>query len=399
MTQQSHITDGAAAEPVERSVSAFEQAFGSSPQHVAFAPGRANLIGDHTDYCDGFVCPAALEIGCGCAIGPGDGTTLEIVAADLGETARIELSDATSAAALAAAAEWMTYAGGTVETVRRAFGVKPRGFRMTLASSVPTGSGLSSSAAVEVSVATAVEAMLGLQIDPVAKAELCQKAEHDFAGVPCGLMDQLTSVSGQEGSAVRIDCRDASIELVDLPDPDAAVFVLLDSAVKHSNASGAYAKRRAACEAAAKKIGVPALRDVAAGSLAGLLPGLATDEALAARHVVTENARVLDFVTAMRSGDLAEAGRLMSESHTSLSEVYKVSCEELDVLAELATAQDGVHGARMTGGGFGGWVVALVDADAAGTLVDTVAERYKAKTGKTTSSRVVVAGRGAYLVD
>lgn len=385
------------ATPHLRAAELYRQTFGHEPAFIAFAPGRVNLIGDHTDYCDGLVFPAALTAGCACAVGHRSGE-VSAVSADLEGVATLDASGRIEPEAFADQPSWMRYAGGTYESMRRRFKGDAGGVSIAVASDVPTGSGLSSSAALEVSIATALEHLWTLEIDPVEKAKACQFAEHEFAGAPCGLMDQLVSVLGERGCAVRIDCRDASTVRVPLPPSERAAFVIFDSAVSHANDDGGYAARRAACESSLPKLGVPALRDVSVEQLASLPASLTDVELDAVRHVVTENDRVAAFTTLLPEMRLEEAGALMNESHRSLSEVYRVSCPEVDTLAQIVRDQAGVYGARMTGGGFGGWIVALVEASAIERTADAVHDLYRAKTGLETAHQVVEAGSGARLI-
>ena len=272
--------------------------------------------------------------------------------------------------------------------------------RISIASDVPTGSGLSSSAALELSIAYALLAHASVAIDsPGEIAKLCQLAEHEFAGMPCGIMDQLVSASGVRGSAALIDCRTETVEHVRLPDADRAVFVLFDSGVKHTNTSGAYALRRAACESASAKLGVRALRDVHDPDAAIADRTLDQSQRQAVRHVVSENRRVLRFRDVLASGRLDLAGECMNMSHRSLSEVYRVSCPELDQLAEICVDTPGTLGARMTGGGFGGWVIALIEAKHQADVVRTVAGRYgSVRGGAPAAHRRVVPSAGARVI-
>jgi galactokinase len=383
--------------PTQRAVALYRSAFGESPSFVAFAPGRVNLIGDHTDYCEGLVFPAALSDGCACAVGPRSGE-FAAVSAEIAGRPVIDATATITPGDLAGEPGWMRYAAGTFESMRTRFAPNAGGANIAVASDVPPGSGLSSSASLEVSIATALEHLWGVTIDPVDKAKACQSAEHEYAGAPCGLMDQLVSVMGKRGCAIRIDCRDATTTAVPMPPADEAVFVIFDSAVSHANDDGGYAARRAACESSLPKLGVRALRDVAPDRLGSLPDDLTPVEIDAVRHVVSENARVEAFTSLLPQAKLAEAGALMNESHRSLSETYRVSCPEVDTLAEIVRSQPGVYGARMTGGGFGGWIVSLMKADALERAANSVREAYKAATGLDTAHRVVEAGDGAKLV-
>jgi galactokinase len=249
---------------------------------------------------------------------------------------------------------WSSYILGVIAQFQRAHQV--RNLDIAVASSVPLGAGLSSSASVEVAVATLLEEANGRKLDPLAKALLCQSAEHEFAGVPCGIMDQLVSVMGRAGHAALIDCRSRSVRQVAVP-ADVAILVV-NSGVRHSLGAGEYAARRATCAAAAGKLGLRSLREA---KLHLLDRGLSEAERRCARHVVSENLRVQAAVRALLEGDARWAGRVMAESHQSLRDDFGVSCVELDTLVHLSLTTTGVYGARMTGGGFGGCIVALVD--------------------------------------
>jgi galactokinase len=241
-------------------------------------------------------------------------------------------------------------------------------FDLALATSVPIGAGLSSSASLEVAVATLIENMTGAAIGPIDKARLCQRAEHEWAGVPCGIMDQLVSVLGREGHALLIDCR--TLDVTHVPMPADAAVVVADTGVRHELAAGEYAKRRAACSSAAAKLGIASLREATSGMADD--PCLEDEERRCVRHVTTENERVLRAVEAMRAGDLPVLGRLMNDSHESLRRDYRVSCAELDALVGAARSVEGVLGARMTGGGFGGCAVVLTTIGAVHGVVGTL---------------------------
>jgi galactokinase len=280
---------------------------------------------------------------------------------------------------------WPSYVAGVLAGFARhasARGVAPPSLDIAIATSVPLGSGLSSSASLEVAVATLLEVASGTKLDPVQKALLCQRAEHEFAGVPCGIMDQYVSVMGREGHALLIDCRSQEATPIPLPDPSAAVIVVMNTGVHHALASGEYAKRRAACAAAAAALGVPELRDATPDLLASRAAALTDEEARCARHVIGEIGRTREAAEALRGGDLGRVGRLMNASHDSLRDGYRVSCPELDTLVDSARAVPGVHGARMTGGGLGGCAVALCPPDLAASLAAEVERGYRARHGR-----------------
>ena len=307
---------------------------------VAHAPGRVNVIGDHTDYTGGFVLPMAIDLGTTVVLERG-GDAVELSSDAEEAPARVPLDVADPSAVPG----WGRYVAGVVAEVR-----PPVGGRGTVTTTLPVGAGLSSSAALEVAVALA----LGFQGSPLELALACQRAEQRASGVPCGIMDQLASTAGVEGSLLRIDCR--SLEVVPAPLPADVEVVAVHSGQGRTLAGTAYADRRAGCEAAEREIGP--LRDASLDDVTSLRD---EEQRRLARHVVTENGRVLAFVDALGRGDLAEAGRLMAESHASLRDDFRVSTPALDRLVDRLTATPGVHGARLTGGGFGGAVVALCE--------------------------------------
>ena len=337
------------------------------------APGRVNLIGEHTDYNDGFVLPMAIErhVTLRVARRP---DRLAVLRTDRDPTEhRIDLTGPLAPLPR----HWSNYPLGVLAGYRR-LGFDIPGFEASITSTLPAGAGLSSSAAIEVATATVVETLCGRSLPPVERALLCQRAEHDYAGVPCGIMDQFAVCFGRGGHALQIDCRTREV-VAHVPLDDRVRVLVIDSGVKHDLADGEYAKRRAECAEAARRLGVASLRDVSGEGLAAA--GLDPVTLARARHVVDENARVPAFAAALAAHDWTEAGRLMAASHRSLSHDYAVSCTELDRLVEIAAATAGVHGCRMTGGGFGGSAVALVDASGAETTAKTIHERYRRTTG------------------
>ena len=335
----------------------FQRRFGSRPR-LFRAPGRVNLIGEHTDYNGGFVFPAAIHLSTFVAVAPNSLGRLRAQSLDLPETLDVPLD------ALRPTGNWTAFPAGVAALLGIAEGAD-----LLVATEVPLGGGLSSSAALSVAAAFALGA--GSRPRPEI-ARLAQRAENEFTGMQCGIMDPLASCLGQAGHALRIDCRDLSVTPV--PIPANVRLVIANTMVKHELAASAYNDRRAACESAARRLGVPFLRDVGYAPLSG-------DELRRARHVLTENDRVLAFESALRAGDLAAAGAAMYASHASLRDDFEVSCPELDTMVEIASRLDGVHGARMTGGGFGGCTVNLVAAEAAPAVVDQLARAYRDATG------------------
>jgi galactokinase len=339
------------------------------------SPGRVNLIGEHTDYNDGFVLPMAIERGLRMTVRPRPGRLAVLTSGHGGPAVEIDLA----APPVAGRTDWGRYPAGVIAGYRR-LGWEVPGFEATITADLPSGGGLSSSAAVEVATATVIETLCGRVMEPAERALLCQRAEHEYAGVPCGIMDQFAVTFGRAGHALLLDCRSREIRHVPLADPSVAVLVV-DSGVKHALVDGEYAARRRQCESAARLLGVASLRDVTAEALAarrGALPDL---ERRRAGHVITENARVLAFVAAVERGDWPHAGRLMRESHASLRDDYEVSCRELDLICEAAGRMPGVFGCRMTGGGFGGSAVALLSAPAAAEVMAGLRAAYRDASG------------------
>lgn len=361
----------------ERCAEFFAKCFGHAPRWVVAAPGRVNLIGEHTDYNDGFVLPMALER---CTIMAGDrlpGHEAIVHSVTTGDSTHIELRPRVQTGS----PSWSNYVRGVVAGFQKK-GFRVPAFSAVIDSEVPFGGGLASSAALEVATATLVEAMCARKLEPVEKALLCQQAEHDFAGVPCGIMDQFTSVLAQKDHALLLDCRSRTTRAVPMTDPDITVLVI-NTNVRHKLADGEYAKRRAQCEAAASALGVPALRDASVGLLNAGKSKMDPVTFRRAHHVITENQRTLNMAEAIAAGQWSAAGALMYASHQSLRDDYEVSCRELDEVVEIALElgeKEGVIGCRMTGGGFGGCAVSLVRTEAAKRLIRKIDEQYEMRT-------------------
>jgi galactokinase len=370
-------------------VRAFEARFGEVPAFVARAPGRVNLIGEHTDYNDGFVLPMAIERSVWIALRPRADGAVSVHSLDFGETAEFALEPLERGGP-----EWSEYLKGTAWALAEA-GHRLRGWEGVMASDVPIGAGLSSSAALELATARAFAAVSGIAWEPGAMARLAQMAENRWVGVNCGIMDQMISAAGEEGHAVLIDCR--SLKTRAVPLPQGTVVVILDTATRRGLVDSAYNERRRQCEAAAAFFGVPALRDVAPGAFTEAVAGLDPLAARRARHVVTENARTLVAAEAMRAGNAGALGALMNASHDSLRDDFEVSSPALDAMVEIARAQRGCHGARMTGAGFGGCAVALVDAAEGAAFARDVAAAYERRTGLVPQIYVTGASAGAGL--
>jgi galactokinase len=379
----------------ERCADFYAKCFGHAPQWVAAAPGRVNLIGEHTDYNEGFVLPMALERCTIMAGGRLPGQEAIVHSVTTGDSARLGLRPAVAKGDPA----WSNYVRGVVAGFQKR-GIKVPAFSAVIDSDVPFGGGLASSAALEVATATFLETMCGRNLDPVEKALLCQQAEHEFAGVPCGIMDQFTSVLAQKDHALLLDCRSRTTRPVPMSDPDITVLVI-NTNVRHKLADGEYAKRRAQCEAAAGVLGVPALRDANLPMLADAKPRLDPVVFRRAHHVITENQRTLDMADAIAAGQWEKAGALMYASHQSLRDDYEVSCPELDVVVDIAREigeKEGVVGCRMTGGGFGGCAVGLVHTEAAKRLIRKFDEQYERKTRIQAAIFSTRPGPGARLI-
>jgi galactokinase len=359
----------------------FQKKYGRPPRWIVAAPGRVNLIGEHTDYNDGFVLPMAIE-------------RYTVIAADrlTKDTKQIQLrstcEDKPVTIDLARPLKpfpkgaWANYPAGVIAGFL-ALGLNPGGFDALIHSNVPLGGGLSSSAALEVATASLLEIITGKNLDPVEKALLCQKAEHDYAGMPCGIMDQFISVMGRENHLLLLDCRSRKTELVPMTDATVAVLII-NTNVKHELTGSEYPARRKQCETAAKILGVPSLRDATPEALE-LAKGR-MDEVVfrRARHVISEIERTVHAAEGVRASNWPTVGQLMYASHASLRDDYEVSCKELDIVVDIAESiglKGGMIGCRMTGGGFGGCAVALVKSDAVEAISKKIAADYKKKTG------------------
>jgi len=379
LKRRNHYDQGEVGVTLDNLAETFSRVFKRAPEIEVRAPGRVNLIGEHTDYNDGFVLPTDIDRAIWITAAGRTDTLVRAHSLDFGQTTtfdtkRIEKDDN---------AVWSNYIRGVIREFQKR-GDQVKGMDLAVSGNVPKGSGLSSSAALEVATAETCRVISGIQIDPVSMALLCQAAERQFVGVQCGIMDQFVSTLGRENAALFLDCRDLSFELVPLEMQ--ARIVICDSRKQRSLQTSEYNKRRAECEGAVRALSpvlgdAKALRDVTPQQLdenKQLMPELWYRRA---RHVVTENGRVLSAVGFLKSGDIPQFGRLMYESHASLRDDYEVSCAELDILVELASQQQGTIGARMTGAGFGGCTVNLVASEAVADFQATVAEKYQARTG------------------
>jgi galactokinase len=357
----------------------FAQIFGESPR-IFQAPGRVNLIGEHTDYNDGYVMPAAIGFCTRVAIAPRRDHKLVVHSENFSEQLEFNLDQLPARASR----QWSDYIVGVAITLAQS-GHPLVGANLLIDGDVPQGAGLSSSASIEVAVGYALLALTGEAIDLTDLALLCQKAENEFVGARCGIMDQFASSRGQESHVLLLDCR--SLEYRLLPLGEDARLVICNTMVRHSLASGEYNQRRAECEAGVRCFaghmpGVRALRDVTAADLAKYESELPETILRRCRHVISENSRVLQAAAALERNDLATFGNLMRESHRSLRDDFEVSCPELDLMVELAEEAEGVYGARMMGGGFGGCTINLVHKDCVAAFKEHVRDGYERSTGR-----------------
>jgi galactokinase len=356
-----------------RAAPTFADLFGRPPLVTADAPGRVNLIGEHTDYNGGFVLPLAIPQRTRVELAPRTDDTVRAWTANLPrETEEYRIGQETKGRG------WLDYIQGITEAVRLA-GHKLGGFDLRIESDVPLGGGLSSSAALEVALLRALREAFGLRIDDVELALLGQKAENDFVGAPVGVMDQMASSLADERRALFLDTRSLRYERVPLP--AGVEIAVIDSGISHNNAGGAYRTRREQCEKAAELLGFPQLRDLEVQDL-WRLASLPEPLDRRARHVITENARVRGAVSAMQEGDLERLGKLLNTAHDSLRDDFEVSLPEIDLLVDLARREDAVYGARLTGGGFGGAVIVLARAGQARAIAEKVTAEYREKTGR-----------------
>lgn len=361
-------------------VQKFRTLYGTEPR-LFRAPGRVNLIGEHTDYNDGFVLPMAINHGTVVAAAKRADRRVHVHSLNLRESAEFDLDRPGPRKR----GIWLDYVEGVAQALLGR-GLKLAGADLALTSDVPIGGGLSSSAALEMSVGTALTGISGEEIDRIALALAGQEAEHKYVGMKCGIMDQFIASLGKAGHALLIDCRKLEGTLVPLGVQDMTV-VVCDSRVKHALASSEYNARRAECEQGVAMLRellpeIRALRDVRLSVFERLQERLPEVVRRRCRHVVSENERTLSAVRALQAGDVEEFGRLMAASHQSLRDDYEVSCRELDILVESAQSVPGVAGAGMTGGGFGGCTVNLVHKDATERFRETVTREYLGKTGQ-----------------
>ncbi len=371
-------------------VTAFKKQFNAAPTFTARAPGRVNLIGEHTDYNDGFVLPMAINRDVTFVGAPRTDGVVRIHSLNFEQSAQFALESIHKDDL-----GWLNYVRGVADVLQK-HGYELNGFDAVMHGDVPIASGLSSSAATELATIMAFKAVGGdhvRAINGVDAAKFAQQAENEFVGVNCGIMDQFISSLGKRDHALMIDCRSLAYELVPLP--QGATVLVVDTKAPRTLAGSAYNARRAECEEGARRLGVKSLRDVSMSDFKlnqYSLPGLVM---LRCAHVIMESKRVQDAVGAMKSGDLEQLGLLMNQSHESLRDLYEVSSKELDAVVEIAKAQEGVYGARMTGAGFGGCAIALVDNAHVDAVAQVMANEYPQRTGRTPSIYPCVASDGA----
>jgi galactokinase len=382
----------------------FQEIFGEAPTFLVRAPGRVNLIGEHTDYNDGFVLPMAIDRAAWIAARPRDDRQVHVYSLDYEEISEFSLVD------LQKGKGWAEYIKGVANELRVAgFDTLPGtgklspttselgGWEGVLGGDVPKGAGLSSSAAVELAAARAFGAVSGFAWEPARMARVGQKAENHWVGVNCGIMDQMVSAAAQAGHALFLDCR--SLEYQHIPLPESAAVVVMDTSTRRGLVGSAYNERRAQCEEAAKFFGVPALRDVSLNEF-NVKSGQLEDTVMRrARHIITENQRVLNAVKAMHAGNALEVGKLFNESHASLRDDFEVTNQALNQIVDCAQTHSACYGARMTGAGFGGCAVALVKRERVEAFVEATGEAYRAVSGLDARIYVCSAAQGASLVD
>ena len=373
----------------------FAYRFGRSPT-VSRAPGRVNLIGEHTDYNDGFVMPAALEFATLTAASQRPDRRLRVYSMIMDETREFDLDSPPAGPT----GDWSDYIVGVALMLERS-GRNLVGADLIVWSDVPIGAGLSSSAALEVSCAHALLTESGLPFDPIEIAQLCQRAENDFVGMRCGVMDQYISCCGVAGHALLIDCR--SLESRHVAIAPNLRLLIANSRVRHQHAGGEYNLRREACEEGVRLLSrylgpIQALRDVTPQQLESKRRKLPDLIYRRCRHIVTENARVLEAERALGSGDLVACGRAMNASHVSMRDDFEITCPEVDLLAGLAQSVKGVYGSRMTGGGFGGCTISLIEASAVDKASQMLTDGYRIAMGRDVDIYVCTPSDGAQLI-
>jgi galactokinase len=380
-------------------VGEYQRQFGSPPAVAGVSPGRVNLIGEHIDYLDGWVLPVAIDRHLVIEAAATGNGTWEIVPVQSGFGEAVSFGNEGIFPRKAKEERWLNYLLGVIAGYRSA-GVEVPGFRAVIHADLPAGAGLSASAALETATALVIEALTGLTLSVSDRALLCQRAEHEYAGVPCGIMDQLAVGAGKAGHALLVDCRDLTTRPVPLPED--LVLLVTNTGVKHALGDGEYRIRREQCEQALSLLGATSFRDLEIRQVEAGRELLGETHFRRARHAVREMVRVHSFVSALEEGDLAALGHLLHEGHESLRDDYGVSCAELDCLVEAGHsfgADQGHVGTRMTGGGFGGSTISLVRRDASGALREHLETTFVVRFGRKPDSFVTSVVDGAFVKD
>ena len=377
--------------PRERVIEEFKNLYHTDPSFLVRAPGRVNLIGEHTDYNDGFVLPMALSQSIWIALSSQPNPEVELHSLDFEESVKVPLEENYEKSR-----GWQEFLKGVLDILKQE-GFSLSGWKGVAAGNVPIGAGLSSSAAFELAIARAFTSVGNWEWQPLEMARFCQRAENGWVGMNCGIMDQTISALGQAGNALFLDCR--SLENQQVRMPDNLQIAVMDTGTRHELVDSAYNERRLQCEKAAAFFEVEALRDLTLENLRSSEKELDPLVFRRARHVVTENQRVLSFIKALENGTPEKAGQLMNESHHSLRDDFEVSSEALDIISECARESPGCYGARMTGGGFAGCGVALVDASHVQTFISQVSKKYFSATGKTPQLYTCTPADGATVFD
>ncbi|OQY48048.1 MAG: galactokinase [Anaerolineaceae bacterium 4572_78] len=370
----------------------FRVRFHSHPTLIVRAPGRVNLIGEHTDYNDGFVLPMAINRSTWIALCPRDDEKVITYSLNRSERVKFSLQKKLNHRGV----RWGEYIKGMTWALQNAE-YELKGWNGFIGGDIPIGAGLSSSAALELATAKAFSEVSGFEWDGTEIAKLAQQAENKWIGLSCGIMDQLISAIGVENHALLIDCRSLETQAIPLP-PDTTI-VVLDTTKRRGLVTSAYNERRLQCEAAAKLFDVPALRDVSLEEFETKVHQLDELTARRAKHVITENARTLQAVEAMKNSDAKTLGQLMNESHDSLRDDFEVTVDELNIMVDCARKQEGCYGAKMTGGGFGGCAIALVQANVARQFAKNMAACYRISTGLIPKTYLCRATNGAEVVN
>jgi galactokinase len=380
---------------IDKVAALFRTTFDSAPTAIASAPGRVNLIGEHTDYNNGFVLPAAINRTTAVAAGPRNDDSLFVYSFNLRSLVKMDMKELRPSKENA----WANYPAGVAWFLREA-GAAITGANIAIAGNIPQGAGLSSSAALELGCAQALVSVSGFSLPPIAMAKICRRAENEFAGVSCGIMDQFVSAVGRAHHALFLDCQSLDHEYIPLPGH--VRIIVCDTGVERTLASSGYNKRRQECLFAVKQLsemysGLTSLREVSLAQLEESRGALDPVIWKRAHHVVTENERVRNSATALKQGDLQRFGTLMYDSHTSLQNDYDVSCPELDAVVDICRSTDGVFGARMTGAGFGGAAICLVDEKKVDAVRTHLKREYQLRTGRNATIHVCTIDNGVTL--